>query len=158
AGARLSAIDDDLSAALADHEAGWAPTPESRSASSAAPAAARAALASPRASRPAVHADPAEPAIDLQALYRQAEAAMRQRSVAEARRTLKIIAARDRGGQLGEAALVDLARLATAGRARGRRPRPPRRGWARPRRGATGSRAAAAPPPLAGAQRDGGAP
>ena len=39
---------------------------------------------------------------------------MRERSLGEARRTLEMIAARDPRGPLGEAALLDLARLALA--------------------------------------------
>ena len=53
--------------------------------------------------------------VDLEALYAEAEAAMRARSFARARRTLETIVDRDGNGPLGEAALIDLARLALAG-------------------------------------------
>jgi hypothetical protein len=52
--------------------------------------------------------------VDLEALYIKAESAMRARAVAKARRALETIADRDRRGPLGEAALLDLARLALA--------------------------------------------
>ena len=51
---------------------------------------------------------------DLDVLYARAEAAMRERSLGEARRALETIATRDPRGPLGEAALLDLARLALA--------------------------------------------
>jgi hypothetical protein len=99
-------IPEDLAAALAEHEAGWTrPSPEpapGRGAPSDRPARARAPAASRRTDA------------DLDTLYARAEAAMRERSLGEARRALETIAARDRGGALGEAALLDLARLALA--------------------------------------------
>lgn len=101
---RPSPIPDDLAAALAEHAQAWTtppveaerPTP----AEQAEPARRPAARPSPRA--------------DLDALYASAEAAMRARSLAEARRDLETIAARDPRGTLGETALLDLARLALA--------------------------------------------
>lgn len=94
---RLVAISDELAAALVRHEAGWtANEPTTRALPSAGPAG--------RAKAP----------IDLEALYADAEAAMRARSIAEARRMLETIAGRDPHGPLGEAALLDLARLALA--------------------------------------------
>jgi hypothetical protein len=106
---RLSPISDELAAALVRHEASWtsgtpseplvvAP-PRSHQSPPPAPAAPRA-----RASRPVD--------LDLESLYAQAEAAMRARAFDEARPVLETIADHDRNGSLGEAALLDLARLA----------------------------------------------
>jgi ferric-dicitrate binding protein FerR (iron transport regulator) len=101
---RSAPIPDDVAAALAEHQASWAPSP-------AAPdrrvVAAHPARPQPPAARP-------QPRADLEALYAKAEAAMRERSLGEARRTLETIAAHDTRGALGEAALLDLARLALA--------------------------------------------
>ena len=101
---RSAPIPDDVANALAEHQASWAPSPAAPE-RSAVPV--RPAHAQPPAARPLPHTD-------LEALYAQAEAAMRERSLGEARRTLETIAARDPRGALGEAALLDLARLALA--------------------------------------------
>jgi ferric-dicitrate binding protein FerR (iron transport regulator) len=106
---RSAPIPDDLAAALAEHQAGWAsgPTEPDRSA--------RGSGAIDVATPPEPGRHPAagrESRSDLDALYARAEAAMRERSLGEARRALETIAARDPGGPLGEAALLDLARLA----------------------------------------------
>ncbi len=101
---RPAPIPDDLALALAEHAAGWATPsvePDHGDVTD------HAELARHRAARP-----PAEPALD--ALYAKAEAAMRARSLAEARRDLETIAARDPRGAFGETALLDLARLALA--------------------------------------------
>ncbi len=104
---RLDAISDELAAALVRHEAGWSSgTAEAPSPQRDAPA--------PPAVHPSAPAAAAHPGVDLEALYAEAEAAMRARSVARARRALETIADRDRNGPLGEAALLDLARLALA--------------------------------------------
>ncbi|HLK91394.1 MAG TPA: FecR domain-containing protein [Polyangia bacterium] len=123
---RLSPISDELAAALVRHEAAW-------TAPSAAPAEPEVAPPAPAARPPAAAGAPAGRAarpLDLEALYAQAEAAMRARAVGEARRTLETIADHDGRGPLGEAALLDLARLALgegdqaeARRALGRLPR-----------------------------------
>ena len=101
---RSAPIPDDVANALAEHEASWAPSPAvpERGARAARPELRRPPTVSPR------------PRVDLDSLYAQAEAAMRERSLGEARRTLETIAARDPRGALGEAALLDLARLALA--------------------------------------------
>jgi hypothetical protein len=108
---RTAPIPDDLAAALAEHQAGWAraSTGPARGAGGAGPF--EVADHAERARHPA--AAPAPPA-DLDGLYVKAEAAMRERSLAEARRALETIATRDPRGRLGEAALLDLARLALA--------------------------------------------
>jgi len=104
---RSVAISDDLSAALAAHQRDWteghgAPDPD------------RGGAATQRAPQPRRVAAADPPRSDLDALYARAEAAMRARSLGEARRALETIAARDPRGPLGEAALLDLARLALA--------------------------------------------
>ena len=108
---RLAPIPDDLAAALAEHEAGWAPAPtepdhSARGSGAIDVAAAREPVRQPAAARAS--------RADLDALYARAEAAMRERSLGEARRVLETIATRDPRGPLGEAALLDLARLALA--------------------------------------------
>jgi ferric-dicitrate binding protein FerR (iron transport regulator) len=100
---RAAPIPEDLATALAEHQAGWA----TRSADSDR----RVPDHPERTRRPA---GGAKPNIDLDALYARAEAAMRERSLGEARRALETIAARDPHGRLGETALLDLARLALA--------------------------------------------
>lgn len=100
---RITPINGELAAALADHEASWMEG-----------------TASMNARRPGVGveaeraAPPAQAArtVDLEALYLRAEAALRAHAFADARAALETIATSDRGGQLGEAALLDLARLA----------------------------------------------
>jgi hypothetical protein len=103
---RLSPISDELAAALVRHEAGWTtpaePLPVAREATTQA------------AARPSAPRARVRPEVDLEALYIKAESAMRGHAVAEARRALETIADRDRRGPLGEAALLDLARLALA--------------------------------------------
>jgi hypothetical protein len=101
---RLSPISDELAAALVRHEAAWASET----------AAARPLRDVPPAAHRSAPAAPTRPGVDLEALYAQAEAAMRARALGEARRTLETIASADSNGQLGEAALLDLARLALA--------------------------------------------
>ena len=104
---RLSPMPQDLAMAMRQHQADWsegvpgaqAPQPPRRPTRVAHPVSAPA-------------ADSHQP--DLDALYAQAEAAMRRRSTGEARRALETVAARDAGGPLGEMALLDLARLALA--------------------------------------------
>jgi hypothetical protein len=100
---RSAPVPDDLAAALAEHQAGWAEPP---------------AVDADRGSAGDRHErarrTTAAPGPDLDALYARAEAAMRERSLGEARRTLEMIATRDPRGPLGEAALLDLARLALA--------------------------------------------
>jgi ferric-dicitrate binding protein FerR (iron transport regulator) len=104
---RLDPISDDLAAALVRHEAGWAGgTVDRRPTEREAPAA--------PAAHPAAAAAPVHREAALEALYAEAEAAMRARSVAKARGKLETIADGDRNGPLGEAALIDLARLALA--------------------------------------------
>ena len=108
---RSAPIPDDLAAALAQHSTGWAsaPTEPDRSIRGSGPidvAAPREPVRSAAAGRGA--------RADLDALYAKAEAAMRERSLGEARRALETVAARDPRGPLGEAALLDLARLALA--------------------------------------------
>jgi ferric-dicitrate binding protein FerR (iron transport regulator) len=104
---QLSAISDELAAALVRHEAAWASgTAEAGPPHDEAP--------SPPAAHPAAPAAPTRPGVDLEALYAEAEAAMRARALGQARRTLETITDADRNGQLGEAALLDLARLALA--------------------------------------------
>jgi hypothetical protein len=102
---RSAPIGDELAAALAEHLAVW--TPPAGSGPARGGDASRPERAGHRTAR-------ASPDVDLDALYAKAETAMRERSLAEARRTLEIIAARDPRGALGEAALLDLARLALA--------------------------------------------
>lgn len=100
---RSAPVPEELVTALAEHQAGWAeplPVDADRPGD---------ADHHERARRPAATTGP-----DLDALYARAEAAMRERSLGEARRTLEMIAARDPRGALGEAALLDLARLALA--------------------------------------------
>ena len=107
---RLAPISDELAAALVRHEAGWtaaaegppAVVPAEREAPAPAPA------------HPSAPAARVRPDVDLEALYTRAESAMRAHAVAKARRALETIAGRDRRGPLGEAALLDLARLALA--------------------------------------------
>jgi len=102
---RLGSISDDLAAALVRHEADWTSEPlDTRPATDEPLAAVRPPLPTPHP----------QPQVDLETLYAEAEAAMRARSVAEARRTLETIVERDRNGRLREAALLDLARLALA--------------------------------------------
>jgi len=91
--ARVSPLAPELAVAMREHEASWTgdvPAP-----------------------RHVPHVPPAAKAqVDLDTLYAQAEAAMRDRQTGKARRILQAIAARDPAGALGEAALLDLARLA----------------------------------------------
>jgi hypothetical protein len=101
---RPAPIPDELAAALAEHATAWTTPPVEPERM---PAAEHVAPARRPATRPL-------PRADLDALYTQAEAAMRARSLAEARRDLETIAARDPRGTLGETALLDLARLALA--------------------------------------------
>jgi len=101
----ISPISDELAAALVRHEAGWTAVAEPVVAGPGAPLA-----AAPRSASPARERSD----LDLQALYAEAEAAMRARALAKARRALETIADRDRRGPLGEAALLDLTRLALA--------------------------------------------
>jgi ferric-dicitrate binding protein FerR (iron transport regulator) len=107
---RLVPIARDLAAALAEHEADW-----TADAANAHPRTAGvnvdARAPAPRAARPV---GSGQSAVDLEALYARAEVAMRERSLADARGTLETIAASDARGPLGEAALLDLARLALA--------------------------------------------
>jgi len=117
----LEPISNDLALALTDHEAAWA----GRAVEPALGRVTERPEPSPRrAARPA-----RQPNLDQ--LYAKAEAAMRDRSTAEARRLLETIVARDPQGPLYEAALLDLARLAltdgdraAALRALGRLPTP----------------------------------
>jgi hypothetical protein len=102
---RLSPMPAELATAMRQHEADWsegappaeAPEPGRRPA---------------RVTHPLPPPAAASHPPDLDALYAQAEAAMRRRSTGEARRALETIAARDAAGPLGEMALLDLARLA----------------------------------------------
>jgi hypothetical protein len=104
---RLAAISDELAAALVRHEAAWTSgTAEARPARDEPP--------SPPAAHRSGPAAPTRPGVDLEALYAEAEAAMRARALGQARRTLETIADADSNGQLGETALLDLARLALA--------------------------------------------
>jgi thioredoxin-like negative regulator of GroEL len=99
-------IAGDLAAALTEHDAGWAVETTTS-------ANARGAGTRPQAARSrhsALHA----PAVDLESLYLRAEGAMRDHALTEARAALETIATSDPGGRLGEAALLDLARLALA--------------------------------------------
>jgi len=99
---RLAPISNELALALADHQAAWvgrAVEPELERVAE-----------PPKRARPAVSRPARQP--DLNALYEKAEAAMRDRSLAEARRLLETIVDRDPHGPLYEEALLDLARLA----------------------------------------------
>jgi hypothetical protein len=103
---RVVPIAGDLAAALTEHDAGWAVETTTS-------ANARGAGTRPQAARSrhsALHA----PAVDLESLYLRAEGAMRDHALTEARAALETIATSDPGGRLGEAALLDLARLALA--------------------------------------------
>jgi ferric-dicitrate binding protein FerR (iron transport regulator) len=109
----LAPISDELAAALVRHEGDWTlgdwpPPPEGR------PAPSEPGRPALHPAAPAAPAAPAQRPIDLEALYAEAEAAMRARATAGARRTLETIVDRDRNGPLGQAALIDLARLALA--------------------------------------------
>jgi ferric-dicitrate binding protein FerR (iron transport regulator) len=97
---RSAPIPDDLANALAEHQATRAGDSDHHVPSQ-----------PERTRRPAAGT---RPSIDLDALYARAEAAMRERSLGEARRALETIAASDPHGRLGETALLDLARLALA--------------------------------------------
>jgi FecR-like protein len=100
---RLTPIAGELAAALADHEASWTTGATSTNAR----------RPSVRVEPvPAARPEPPAPQVDLEALYLRAEAAMRARAFADARAALETIATSDRRGQLGVAALLDLARLA----------------------------------------------
>lgn len=103
---RLSPISDELAAALVRHEAGWTAPADPLPAAREGPAQVAAGPSAPPAR--------VRPDVDLEALYIKAESAMRGHAVAKARRALETIADRDRRGPLGEAALLDLARLALA--------------------------------------------
>jgi ferric-dicitrate binding protein FerR (iron transport regulator) len=103
---RLGPIAADLAAALAEHASSW--TADTTGVK------ARHADVRSIAARSAPIAPAAQPTVDLEALYAHAEAAMRARSLADARQTLETIATSDSGGPLGEAALLDLARLSLA--------------------------------------------
>ena len=105
----LGPISDELAAALVRHEGDWTAPSEVRPDVPNAPA-----PAAVHHSEPVAPTVPAQRPADLEALYARAEAAMRARSVGAARRTLETIISRDRSGALGEAALIDLARLALA--------------------------------------------
>jgi ferric-dicitrate binding protein FerR (iron transport regulator) len=116
----------DLASALAEHEAAWAgglaAAPAQAQAKAAEPAEPRA-RTSRRAARAAAAADiGANVGVDLEAnreanldaIYAQAEDAMRRHATGEARRALETVAARDPAGPMGEVALLDLARLVLA--------------------------------------------
>ncbi len=103
---RLGPIAGDLAAALAEHASSWS--------AEATDVKARHTDVRSTVARSARPATPAQPAVDLEGLYAHAEAAMRARSLADARRTLETIATSDPGGALGQAALLDLARLSLA--------------------------------------------
>jgi hypothetical protein len=102
---RLGSISEELAAVLVRHEAVWTSEPSDTRPATDEP------VATVRPSLPSLHT---QPQVDLETLYAEAEAAMRARSAAEARRTLETIVERDRNGRLREAALLDLARLALA--------------------------------------------
>jgi hypothetical protein len=103
---RLSPISDELAAALVRHEAGWTAAADPPPVEPEPPSQAVARPSAPTARVPRE--------VDLEALYMKAESAMRAHAAAKARRALETIAERDRRGPLGEAALLDLARLALA--------------------------------------------
>ena len=124
----VAAIAGDLATALSEHDASWATATTSgnaRIAGGSGTATVR--HQTSRSSR----TDLREPAADLEALYLRAESDMRNHALTDARAALETIARRDPGGQLGETALLDLARLAlsegdreAARRALARLPRP----------------------------------
>jgi hypothetical protein len=101
---QLVPISNDLALALTDHEAAW-------TGGGVEPGIGRV-TERPEASRRPAARPARQPSLDE--LYARAEAAMRDRSTAEARRFLETIVARDPKGPLSEAALLDLARLALA--------------------------------------------
>jgi ferric-dicitrate binding protein FerR (iron transport regulator) len=112
----LAPISDELAAVLVRHEGDWTsgdwpPPPDGRPAPS---EPGRPALHPAAPDPPVAPAARAQRPVDLEALYAEAEAAMRARATARARRALKTIVDRDRNGPLGQAALIDLARLALA--------------------------------------------
>jgi hypothetical protein len=106
AGGHVRPLPADLAAAIAEHEAAWA-TPL------AAPPAVDAPEQKPRAQHRAAGGSSFS-GMDLEAIYAQAEEAMRRHAADEARRALQNVAARDPDGPLGQVALLDLARLALA--------------------------------------------
>jgi ferric-dicitrate binding protein FerR (iron transport regulator) len=104
AGGQVRRLPDDLAAAMAEHEVAWAgaldgaqapPSPEPRV----------------RAPHQAARGSSVD-GVALDAIYAQAEEAMRRRDLAQARHALETIVARDPTGSLRELALCDLARLA----------------------------------------------
>ncbi len=104
AGGQVRRLPDDLAAALAEHEAAWAGDLDG----SPAPA-----LPEPKVRAP--HRAARGSSVDgvaLDAIYAQAEEAMRRRDLLQARHALQTIVARDPTGWLREIALCDLARLA----------------------------------------------
>jgi len=103
---QVGPLPGELAAALAEHEAAW-----SEAAPEPAPPAALPRPARPRHPAAAPRSDNGR---DLEILYAHAEDAMRKHALAEARRTLEAIASGDPDGALGEAAILDLARLALA--------------------------------------------
>ena len=105
AGGQVRRLPDELSAALAEHEAAWADGPL-------APQTLVRTAQTARAPHRGPHGDSVDIAVD--AIYAQAEEAMRRHDVAQARHALETVAARDPMGPLGEIALLDLARLALA--------------------------------------------
>jgi hypothetical protein len=106
---RVVAIAGDLATALSEHDASWATATTSAKARIA--GGSGSATARHQTSQPSRTA-PGEPTVDLEALYLRAESAMRNHALTDARAALETIADRDPGGQLGDTALLDLARLA----------------------------------------------
>ncbi len=105
AGGQVRRLPDELSAALAEHEEAWA----------GGPAAPQALVRTAQTAR-GPHRVPRGESVDVavDAIYAQAEEAMRRHDLAQARYALETVLARDPTGPLGEIALLDLARLALA--------------------------------------------
>ncbi len=103
---QVGPLPGEVAAALAEHEAAW-----NQTIATPPPAAAPPHPARPHHPAAAPRSDNGR---DLEILYAHAEEAMRKHALAEARRTLEAIASGDPDGTLGEAAILDLARLALA--------------------------------------------
>ena len=104
AGGQMRRLPDDLAAALAEHQTAWAGDLDGSPAT---------APPEPRVDAPhrVAHGSGVD-GVALDAIYAQAEEAMRRRDLPQARHALETVVARDATGSLRELALCDLARLA----------------------------------------------